>query len=65
MHLRAAEQIGVAADSCVVVEDSPAGVAGAKAAGMRALGFAASTPADRLAAADAVFTSMAELPALL
>src|ERR1700727_2569500 len=65
LFLHAAERIGVAADRCVVVEDSPAGVAGAKAAGMRALGFAASTPAVRLAEADAVFTSMAELPALL
>ena len=65
LFLHAAERIGVAADRCVVVEDSPAGVAGAKAAGMRALGFAASTPAVRLAEADAVFTSMAELRALL
>jgi HAD superfamily hydrolase (TIGR01509 family) len=65
LFLHAAERIGVAADRCVVVEDSPAGVASAKAAGMRALGFAASTPAVRLAEADAVFTSMAELPALL
>jgi hypothetical protein len=32
---------------------------------MHALGFAATTPADRLGEADAVFASMAELPALL
>jgi HAD superfamily hydrolase (TIGR01509 family) len=65
LFLHAAEQMGVATDRCVVVEDSPAGVAGAKAAGMRALGFAAATPPDRLAEADVVFTTMAELPPLL
>jgi HAD superfamily hydrolase (TIGR01509 family) len=65
LFLHAAERMGVAADRCIVIEDSPAGVAGAKAAGMRALGFAASTPAERLIEADAVFTKMAELPALL
>jgi HAD superfamily hydrolase (TIGR01509 family) len=65
LFLHAAERMGVAADRCIVIEDSPAGVAGAKAAGMRALGFAASTPAERLAEADVVFTTMAELPALL
>lgn len=61
----AAARMGVAAEDCVVVEDSPHGVAAAKAAGMRALGFAATSPPASLAAADAVFTAMAELPALV
>jgi HAD superfamily hydrolase (TIGR01509 family) len=52
---------------CVVVEDSPAGVVAGKAAGMAVVGYAAMTPADRLAAAgaDATVTSMSELPAAL
>jgi HAD superfamily hydrolase (TIGR01509 family) len=48
----------------VVVEDSPAGVAAARAAGMTVLGFARRTPADRLGGADAVFDDMAALPRL-
>jgi beta-phosphoglucomutase-like phosphatase (HAD superfamily) len=47
-----------------VVEDSPAGVEAALAAGMTAFGYAGTTPASRLAGAR-VFTDMAELPALL
>jgi beta-phosphoglucomutase-like phosphatase (HAD superfamily) len=50
---------------CVVVEDSPFGTAAAKAAGMRCLGFAALTEAERLKQADQVFTDMAELPELI
>ncbi len=46
--------------ACVVVEDSPFGVTAARAAGMRVLGYAATTPPDELAEADAVFTAMAE-----
>lgn len=40
IFLYAAEQMGTKAERCVVIEDSPHGVAGAKAAGMRAVGFA-------------------------
>jgi HAD superfamily hydrolase (TIGR01509 family) len=65
LFLHAARSLGTAAEHCVVIEDSPFGVAAAKAAGMRALGFAAITPAERLRDADAVFTAMAELPPLL
>lgn len=52
---------------CVVVEDTPTGIAAARAAGMTAYGFAAITPSNRLveAGAQAVFFKMSELPALL
>jgi beta-phosphoglucomutase-like phosphatase (HAD superfamily) len=49
----------------VVVEDSPSGVQAAKAAGMRVLGYAATTPKDWLHHADLVFADMANLPALI
>ncbi|MGN2254403.1 HAD family hydrolase [Frateuria sp. GZRe12] len=67
LFLHAAGRMGVATAACVVVEDSPAGVAAGVAAGMRVLGFAARTPAMRLreAGAHRVFTSMDALPALL
>jgi HAD superfamily hydrolase (TIGR01509 family) len=67
LFLHAAAEQGADPADCVVVEDAPAGVAAGKAAGMRVLAYAALTPAERLAeaGADAVFTDMARLPALL
>jgi beta-phosphoglucomutase-like phosphatase (HAD superfamily) len=57
--------MGVPPERCAVVEDSPLGVQAARAAGMDVYGFAAMTPAEQLAGAKAVFTSMEQLPDLL
>ena len=67
LFLHAAQRMGVAPATCVVVEDTPTGVAAGVAAGMTVLGFAAALPAARLHAAGAhrVFADMCELPALL
>lgn len=65
LFLRAAEQTGVASASSVVVEDSPHGVEAAKAAGMTVIGYAGMTPAERLADADRVITTMTDLPSAL
>jgi HAD superfamily hydrolase (TIGR01509 family) len=65
LFLTAARTLGATAQACAVVEDSPLGVAAARAAGMRSFAYAARTPADALAGADAVFADMRELPALL
>ncbi len=66
LFLFAAERMGAAPEDCVVVEDSPRGAAAARAAGMRALGYAAEDDGAALAREGAeVFTSMADLPALL
>ncbi|MFT2752848.1 HAD family hydrolase [Clavibacter sp. Sh2088] len=67
LFLLAASRMGVDPARCVVVEDSPYGVQGASAAGMRALGYAGGlTPAARLRDAGAtVFDDMRDLPRLL
>ncbi|MEV5509965.1 HAD family hydrolase [Streptomyces orinoci] len=67
LFLHAAAAMGVAPAACVVVEDSKYGVQAARAAGMRALGYAGGlTPAEWLAGPDTVvFEDMRKLPALL
>jgi HAD superfamily hydrolase (TIGR01509 family) len=72
IYLHAAQVVGAPTASCVVIEDSPHGIVGAKAAGMIAIGFhgaghaTPSLPAKlRAAGADLVVPSMADLPAAL
>jgi HAD superfamily hydrolase (TIGR01509 family) len=72
LFLYAAEKMGMRPPDCVVVEDSRAGVAAGRAAGMRVLGFTggghcAPDHGARLreAGADAVFADMRKLPELL
>ncbi|MEV6837164.1 HAD family hydrolase [Streptomyces sp. NPDC051133] len=67
LFLYAAERMGVAPAACAVVEDSRPGVRAARAAGMRALGYAGGlTPAEHLEGpGTVVFHDMRKLPALL
>ena len=67
LFLYAASRMGVDPGACAVVEDSRYGVAAARAAGMRAFGFAGGlTPRAWLEApGTVVFTDMRELPGLL
>jgi HAD superfamily hydrolase (TIGR01509 family) len=55
IYLLAAERLGVGAAGCVAIEDTPAGVAAAQAAGMICLAIPhALSPADGLGEADAI-----------
>ena len=67
LFLHAASRMGVPPAACAVVEDSRYGVEAARAAGMRAFGFAGGlTPAAWLEGPGTmVFRDMRELPALL
>jgi HAD superfamily hydrolase (TIGR01509 family) len=66
LFAHAAARMGVEPGRCVVVEDSPVGVAAGVAAGMAVLGYAGRTPAGRLARDGVrVFTAMEQLPGLL
>ncbi len=59
---RCAERLDVHANSCVVIEDAPAGVAAARAAGMPCVGVASrGRTRDELAAADQVVEGLREL----
>ena len=65
--LHAAARMGAEPARCAVVEDTPPGVRAARAAGMRAFGYAGGlTPPHRLEGeGTVVFTDMRDLPRLL
>ncbi|WP_326657202.1 HAD family hydrolase [Streptomyces sp. NBC_00385] len=67
LFLHAARQMGVHPAACVVVEDSQPGVRAARAAGMRAFGYAGGlTPAEQLEGpGTTVFHDMRKLPTLI
>lgn len=67
VFLLAAERLGLAPERCVVIEDAPAGIEAAHAAGAKAVGLASTGRTHQdLAAADLVVDHLHELsPALL
>ena len=62
-YLAAARALGRAPDDCVVIEDAPAGLDAAHAAGMRSIGIIGTFPASRLRDADVVLDRLDRLRA--
>ncbi len=61
IFLQTARQLAVEPQSCLVIEDTTAGIQAAKAAGMTAIGFAADADAGQdFSAADIVVSSFAD-----
>lgn len=58
---KAAAELGVAPNNCVVVEDSIAGVGGAMAAGMNCIAVTTSHPPEELGSADRIYTNLTEM----
>ena len=66
LFLHAAQRMGARPGGCVVVEDTPSGVAAAVAAEMRVIGYAADSDEAALRSAGAeIILSLRELPASL
>lgn len=61
VFLQAARRLGVPPADCLVIEDAVAGVAAARRAGMRCLAVTTTNPREKLAAADRVVDSLAEI----
>ncbi len=61
VFLTAARRLGVPAKDCLVIEDAPAGVKAAKAAGMTVIALAGSYPVEKLRQADQVISCLGEL----
>jgi sugar-phosphatase len=60
-YLLAASRLNVKPSDCVVVEDTAAGIQAAKAAGMKAIGIAATRPREMLKQADVIVKQLADI----
>jgi sugar-phosphatase len=60
-YLKGAEVLGLNPAECVVIEDAPAGIRAAHAAGMKVIGLASTYPPSALNEADAVVQKLAQI----
>lgn len=64
-YLKGAALVGFAPPDCLVFEDTPPGIASARASGMRAVALQTTYPAHELQASDAIVASLADVKAEL
>ena len=57
-YLKAAWALGVERQNCIVVEDAPAGIKAARAAGMKVIAIVSTNPADDLREADVIISDL-------
>jgi sugar-phosphatase len=60
-YLKGAELLGMNPAECLVIEDAPAGIRSAHAAGMKVIGLASTYPASALREADAVIEKLSQI----
>ena len=60
-YLKGAAKLGFEPKDCLVIEDAPAGIRAARAAGMKVIGLASTYPAAKLGEADAVVAALAQI----
>jgi sugar-phosphatase len=60
-YLLAAQRLGLKPSACVVIEDAPAGIASARAAGARVIAIASSLPESDLGDADVIIRRLDHL----
>jgi sugar-phosphatase len=60
-YLKGAELLGVNPAECLVIEDAPAGIQSAHAAGMKAIALTSTYPASALSEADAVIQRLDQI----
>ncbi len=63
-YLKGAEILGASPGACVVIEDAPAGVRSAKAAGMRVVAVSTTHPEEELHEADVVVGALSDVRVL-
>jgi HAD superfamily hydrolase (TIGR01509 family) len=61
VFLKAASELGVLPENCVVFEDAVAGLRGAVAAGMKCITVTTTNPPEKLTAANLVYKNLAEM----
>ncbi|MBN2045893.1 MAG: HAD-IA family hydrolase [Anaerolineales bacterium] len=61
IFLKAATELGVPPERCVVVEDSVAGLGGALAAGMKCIAVTTTHPPEELTAANLIFNDLTQM----